>query len=124
MASVEQNLASEGLGTEGELASEAATEAFLDHELARTKQRLRRRSLEPGEWRPALLGETTWLSEDEYAALKGELFAIIERYRRDSMMTDPARRPAGHRGTRLFMALSAAPPLSVRGGAEPPGTQD
>jgi len=35
---------------EGTLAAEAAMEAFLDHELARIKERARRHDLEPEEW--------------------------------------------------------------------------
>src|ERR1022692_3884909 len=51
LTSYRQELSGEGLGAEGELAAEAAIEVFLDHELTRTKDRLRRRSLEPAEWR-------------------------------------------------------------------------
>src|SRR5215469_17065985 len=60
--SVTQDLSSEGLDEPGALAAEAATEVFLDHELARTKDRLRRHGLEPEEWRKAshISGSTTW----------------------------------------------------------------
>lgn len=123
--SPEQDLGPAGLDDEGELAAEAATEAFLDHELARTKQRLRRKSLEPEQWRPKLLGETTWLTEEEYAAVWGELNAVLERHRRDSALLDPARRPAGSREARLFVSVSASPPLPPRGEeALPPAKKD
>jgi hypothetical protein len=78
-----------------------ATEAFLDHEFARTRQRHRRKSLEPEQWRPALLGESVWLTEQEYAAAKQELFAVLERYRRDRDLLDPSQQPAGSREARL-----------------------
>jgi len=111
LASTSQDLGSGGLDTEGQLAAEAATEAFLDHEFARTKQRLHRKSLEPEQWRPRLVGETTWLTEDEYAAVWQELSAVLERHRRDLSLLDPSERPEGSREARLFIAASAAPPL-------------
>jgi hypothetical protein len=111
LASTRQDLGAGGLGTEGQLAAEAATEAFLEHEFARTKQRQRHRSLEPEQWRPALQGESVWLTEQEYAAAKEELFAVLERYRRDRELLDPSQRPEGSRKARLFVALSVAPPL-------------
>lgn len=110
LASTRQDLGPAGLDAEGELAAEAATEAFLEHEFARTRQRYRRRSIEPGPWRPALLGQSVWLTEQEYAAAKAELFAVLERYRRDRDFLDPAQRPAGSREARLFIAASVAPP--------------
>ena len=112
LASAEQDLGPDGLDSEGELAAEAATEAFLEHEFARTRQRYRRKSLEPGPWQPALQGESVWLTEQEYAAAKAELLAVLERYRRDRDLLDPAQRPAGSREARLFVAASVAPPAT------------
>lgn len=110
LASARQDLGPAGLDTEGQLAAEAATEAFLDHEFARTRQRYRRKSLEPKQWQPALLGESVWLTEQEYAAAKEELLAVLERYRRDRDLLEPSQRPAGSREARLFVAVSVAPP--------------
>jgi hypothetical protein len=112
LASERQDLSSAGLDSEGQLASEAATEAFLDHEFARTRQRYRRSALEPEQWRPALIGESVWLTEEDYAAAKEELFAVLERYRRDRDLLDPSLRPAGSREARLFVAVSVAPPIT------------
>jgi DNA-binding MarR family transcriptional regulator len=112
LTSSEQDL-SGATGTEGQLAAEAATEAFLDHEFARTKQRLRRKSLEPEAWRPFLLGESTFLTEEEYSEAWRELHAVLERYRRD--IIDPSQRPEGSREARLFIAVSVAPPQGERG---------
>lgn len=112
LTSVRQELGSAGLDSEGQLASEAATEAFLEHEFARTRQRYRRTSLEPEPWRPALIGESVWLTEEDYAAAKEELFAVLERYRRDRDPLDPSLRPAGSREARLFVAVSVAPPVT------------
>jgi hypothetical protein len=111
LVSYEQDLSSEGLDEPGALAAEAATEVFLDHELARTKDRLRRQDLEPAEWRDAslLLGSTMWVAAAELLQIKEQLLEISRRYsdRRD----DPARRPAGAREARVFTATSVAPPL-------------
>jgi hypothetical protein len=115
LASQRQDLGSDGLDTldtEGQLAAEAATEAFLEHEFARTRQRYRRKPLEPAQWQPALLGASVWLTEQEYAAAKQELLAILERHVRDRDPLDPSRRPAGSRETRLFVAVSVAPPVT------------
>jgi hypothetical protein len=109
LARPDQDLGSGGLDAEGQLAAEAAAEAFLEHEFARTKQRQRRKSLEPEQWRPYLAGETTYLTEAEYSAAWQELYAVLERYHRD--IPDPSQRPEGSREARLFIALSVAPPL-------------
>jgi len=75
-----------------------------------TRQRYRRKSLEPGQWRPALLGQSVWLTEQEYVAAKEELFAVLERYRRHRDLLDPSQAPAGSREARMFIAVSVAPP--------------
>lgn len=115
LSETEQNLSFKGLDTESQLAAEAAIEAFLDHELARTKQRLRRATLEPEEWRPKMVGETIWLTEEEYAAVWEELHAVVERYRRDWGSRDATHRPTGSRETRLFISRSAGPQASPPG---------
>jgi hypothetical protein len=112
LANTRQDLGPADLDTEGQLAAEAATEAFLDHEFARTRLRYRRKSLEPEPWQPALLGESVWLTEQEYSAAKDELFAVLERYRRDRDLLDPSQWPAGRREARLFIAASVAPPIT------------
>lgn len=112
LAAAEQDLGPAGPGTEAQLAAEAATEAFLDHEFARTRRRSRRRSLEPEQWRPKMIGETTWLTEDEYAAVWQELNGVLGRHRRDRGLLDASQRPAGSREARLFIAASVAPPPS------------
>jgi Helix-turn-helix domain len=109
LTSNRQDLSGEGLGVEGELAAEAATEAFLDHELARTKYRRRRRSLEPTEWREAskMLGSTMWVTAGELREISEELTLIAQRYL--GRYEDPDRRPAGAREARVFFTTSVAP---------------
>jgi len=106
-----QVLSAEGLDAEGALAAEAATEAFLDHELVRIKQRLRRLGLEPEAWRKASLlsGMTTWMTADELRAVSEELTRVLERHADRAF--DPAVRPQGAREVRLFTVTSVAPPL-------------
>jgi hypothetical protein len=89
--------------------SEAAVDAFLDHELTKLKNRFRQLSQEPAEWREGtgVLGETTWLTAAElsatWAALKDLVLKFADRDR------DPSRRPEGAREARLFAASSVAP---------------
>ena len=106
----EQDLSPDGLDEPGALAAQAATEVFLDHELARIKDRLRRRDLEPADWRDAshLLGVTHWMTAAELQEIKDQLLEIAQRHcDRDD---DPARRPPGSREVRIFAAASVAPP--------------
>jgi DNA-binding MarR family transcriptional regulator len=109
LTTYEQDLSTEGLDEAGTLAAQAATEAFLDHELARIKDRLRRQDLEPAEWREAshLLGSTTYVTADELLQIKNELVEIADRYA--DRLADPARRPAGAREARILTVTSVAP---------------
>ena len=109
LTSYRQDMSADGLGDEGALAAEAATEVFLDHELARTKDRLRRRSLEPPDWRDAsqLLGSTMWVTADELRAISEEIALIATRHA--DRYEDPGRRPAGAREARVFFSTSVAP---------------
>jgi hypothetical protein len=106
-----QVLSSEGLDTEGAMAAEAATEAFLDHELARIKLRLRRFGLEPEPWRQAsmLLGTTTWMTASELREVSEQLKQVLATH--GERAEDPAARPPGAREVRLFAVTSVAPPL-------------
>lgn len=95
--------------TEEQLASEAATEAFLAHEFEQMKARLRRRDHEPEEWVKASCagGSTMWVTAEELTAMKDELMALIRRYTERS--EDPGLRPAGARHARVFFSTSVRP---------------
>jgi Helix-turn-helix domain len=110
LTSSRQHLDPEGLDIEGQRAAEAATEAFLDHELARLEGRQRRLSLEPAEWREAshLLGVSMYVTAAELNQIKDELTEIALRY--VSRLDDPGLRPAGAREARVFFSTSVAPP--------------
>lgn len=119
LTSFTQSLSGEGLGVEGKLAAEAASEVFLDHEVGRMKERLRRRDLEPSEWQDAVSfgGVTTALTVEELRAVTAELSAIAQRYA--DRATDRAKVPHGAREVRIFFATSVAPPPRT-----PRGTPD
>ncbi len=106
---IEQDLFPPGLDAEGTLAAEAAMEVFLDHEIARLKDRLRRRDLEPEPWRQAsrVLGVATWLTAAELREVSDQLIAILTQH--EDRITDPSARPAGAREVRLFAATSVRP---------------
>jgi hypothetical protein len=111
LASRRQDLSSGGLDEAGALAAQAATEVFLDHELERIKDRLRRQDLEPPEWQAAsyLSGSTVWMTAAELKEIRDQLTEIQERYGdRDD---DLAARPPGTREVRLFAVTSVAPRL-------------
>ena len=109
LASRRQDLSAEGLDEAGALAAQAASEVFLDHELERIKDRMRRVDLEPPEWRAAsyLSGSTHWMTAAELGEIKDLLTEIQERHGdRDD---DPGRRPPGAREVRVFAVTSVAP---------------
>ncbi|MDQ2811752.1 MAG: helix-turn-helix domain-containing protein [Actinomycetota bacterium] len=109
LARREQDLSPDELDEPGTLAAQAATEVFLDHELARIKDRSRRRDLETDEWRAAshLLGVSKWMTAAEFQEIKDQLQEIAGRYSdRDD---DPGRRPPDAREVRIFAATSVAP---------------
>lgn len=111
LISTHQSLSAADLDAEGALAAKAATEAFLDHELVRMKQRLRRLDLEPEAWVQASLlsGMTTWMTSAELSAVSEDLQRVLERHA--GRAEDPALRPPDAREVRLFVATSVAPPL-------------
>ena len=112
LASRQQNLDPSGLDGEGALVAEAAAEAFLDHELARVKQRLRSLGLEPEPWRAAslLIGNTTWITAEELRCITDQLKQLLLTHMERA--ADPASRPPGAREVRLFAVATVAPPIT------------
>jgi hypothetical protein len=96
--------------TETALAAEAVTEVFLDHELARLKENVRRQDREPTGWREATSfgGSTTFLTRDELREVSEEIERVMLRY--SDRLEDPARRPSDGREVRIFFATSIAAP--------------
>ena len=97
---------------EGQLAAEAAGEALLDYEFAEAKDRMRRRSLEPEEWRrkaTGLNGTEVYLTAAEAAELRERLMELAERH--DDRWDNPDLRPDGARPVRIFFTMTVAPEL-------------
>jgi hypothetical protein len=107
--SLHQDLAAPSLDIEDQLASEAATEAFLEHEFARARASRRQLGTEPGEWQRAsgLGGATIWVSAEELDHITKELTGILRRYAQRS--EDASLRPAGARESRVFFYTAASP---------------
>ena len=125
LTSYRQDLSAEGLGLEGELAGEAATEVFLDHEFARTRERLRTRTVEPPEWREPsrLLGASMWVTAEEFGELSDQLVELAQRY--THRLDKPGERAAGSRLARVFLTTSVAPePGAAEPGAAEPGAAE
>ena len=93
VTSMRQDLSAEGLDESRALAAQAAIEAFLDYEVAKIKDRLRRQDLEPEEWRDAshLLGSSTWVTAVELQEIKAQLMEIALRY--SDRLEDPGSLP-------------------------------
>jgi len=109
LTTVEPNLAPAALGPPGRPASRAAREVFLDHELARLKDRLAHGDAEPDEWRRGIGfdGVTTALTADELHEVSEALREIAMRYA--DRATHRHRIPPGAREVRIFTATSVTP---------------
>src|SRR6266568_3477512 len=110
VTSRDQSFTAEGLGDEGQLAAEAAGEAFLDNEYGVMKERLRRRGLEPEEWRKESTGfsaSSVYLTADEAKELRRHVMEIVDG--RDDRWDNPDLRPAGARQVRVFLSMSVVP---------------
>jgi Helix-turn-helix domain len=103
------SLAPPGLDDEGAMASEAALEAFIDHEVAGLKDRLRRRDREPEKWQQAgrLASATCWLTAEEMDSVGEQFMQIIQGL--PERQQSAGRQPTGVREIRLFIATTVAP---------------
>ncbi|GIJ52097.1 transcriptional regulator [Virgisporangium aliadipatigenens] len=109
LTSFRQDLSGDGFGEEGQAASRAASEVFLDHEVGKLKERLHGHATEPPQWRDAVGfgGVTTALTAEELAEVTSSLNALVRRYA--DRATDRSLVPEGAREVRLFFATSVAP---------------
>ena len=110
LVSREQSFSPEGLGEEGQLAAEAASEAFLDNEFGVMKDRMRRRSLEPEEWRTESTGfaaATVYLTPAEAVELRRHVVALAEQH--EERWSNPDLRPSDARQVRVFLSMTVAP---------------
>jgi hypothetical protein len=109
MASTNQSWSRQGVDDETALAADAATEAFLDAEFAKIKERYRGSQLEPDEWREKLgvNGYTEFLTPEELGDVLAEVNAIFARTA--ARRENPASRPEGSRPVRIFLSTSVPP---------------
>jgi hypothetical protein len=107
--STRQDLSAPGPELEDQLASEAATEAFLEHEFDRLRTWRRLQETEPAKWRDAtgVGGSTMWVTAEELRQIHDEITPILLRYTGRS--EDPALRPSGARAARVFFYTAVSP---------------
>jgi len=105
----QQRLGGDDLDLEGQVAAEAATEVFLEHEFARIRQHVRQQDRESPQWREAgcVVGSSMWVTAEELGEIKRQLMEIA--YRFTARDADPSSRPEGARQARVFSASSVVP---------------
>jgi hypothetical protein len=101
----DQSFGAEGLSLEGELAREAAAEAFLEFEFAGVRDRVRAHSRQPEAWRLAsrLTASSLYLTADELREINERLDKLLAPY--DDRWDNPGLRPDGARQVRFFASL-------------------
>ena len=98
-----------GLDTEGAVAAQAASGAFLDYQLNQIKERHLAVTGEPPEWRNVVGVDNTtdYLTQDEVHAVREAVRALMDRFR--DRRENPAARPEGSRSVNLFFSTTVAP---------------
>lgn len=100
------------LEPEAAMAAEAVSEVYLDHELTRQKEYLRRSSRETRAWQDGTgtMARTSYLTAAELAAMRAEINEVLERF--VDRTDDPALRPAGARPVKMMLSsyLPLPPP--------------
>jgi DNA-binding transcriptional ArsR family regulator len=94
---------------ESTLAAEAASEAFMDFAFAEIRDRLRRLTLEPEDWRNAIGIDDSneFLTAEEAEAVRAEFRALLDKYR--SRRSDRSARPPGARPVHFFLSTTVKP---------------
>lgn len=108
------DLSSSGLDSEQAAASRAAAAAFVDYEMTRLKDSLRRSAQEPGEWQDAvkIIATTAWLTAAELRQAITEIGRVLDKYGDRGRV--PAERPSDARPARLFAAAALMPSSGLR----------
>ncbi|WP_016697003.1 winged helix-turn-helix domain-containing protein [Actinoalloteichus spitiensis] len=115
LASFRQNLVIDGVDDESDLASEAATEAFLEHDFDILRQGIRTRAREPEDWREAtgVVSATTFVTLEEMRELRQDLMRVLQRF--TDRLEDREARPADASQVRIVLGMTRRP----GGGPEP-----
>jgi hypothetical protein len=98
-----------GLDTEGAVAAQAATSAFLDYTLNQIRERHLALAAEPEEWRDAagMDNSTPFLTADEVLEFRADVRKMLDRYR--DRRDKPETRPDGARSVNLFFSATVLP---------------
>jgi predicted ArsR family transcriptional regulator len=98
-----------GLDTEGAVAAQAATSAFLDYTLNQIRERHIAVAGEPVEWRDAtgMDNSTPFLTADEVTAFRAEVRKMLDQYH--DRRNKPETRPEGARPVNLFFSATVLP---------------
>ncbi len=104
-----EDLSAQSADPEEQLAARAAGEAFLDHELERMKEWLRRARQDEPAWRDACTaaGSTIQVTSQELAEIKAGIGRMLDPYERRG--ADPAGHPPTARRARVFFSTSVDP---------------
>lgn len=98
-----------GMDSEGALAAQAASGAFLDHAFTQIRERQLTTPLEPVEWRDVVGVDNAndFMTAAEVEELRETIRAIMDKYR--ERRTKPELRPAGARSVNVFLSTTVAP---------------
>lgn len=98
-----------GLDTEGAVAAQAATSAFLDYMLNQIRERHLALAAEPEEWRDAagMDNSNSFLTAEEVLEFRADVRKLLDRYR--DRRDHPETRPEGARSVNLFSSVSVLP---------------
>ncbi|AUS77975.1 transcriptional regulator [Actinoalloteichus sp. AHMU CJ021] len=109
LASFHQTLVIDGADDESDLASEAATEAFLEHDFDILRQGIRTRAREPEGWREAtgVVSATTFVTLEEMRELRRDLMRVLERF--TDRLENRDARPDGASQVRLVLGMTRRP---------------
>lgn len=104
------DLSASGLGREWAAASRAVAATFLDDEMTRMKESVRRSADEPEQWQHVnkIMGATTWLTAAESQRFTAEVLEVLDKYAGSG--GEDRERPEGARQVRLFAAITLTPP--------------
>ncbi|HWM73752.1 MAG TPA: helix-turn-helix domain-containing protein [Nocardioides sp.] len=91
------------------LATQAASTAFLDYELALIRDRTVRLHLESAEWQEAVGFDNAndYLTADEVDEFRQTVRGLMDHFR--ERRADPAKRPEGARSVNLFFSTTVKP---------------
>jgi predicted ArsR family transcriptional regulator len=104
-----QKISTIRVDTDGALAAQAASGAFLDHALTQIRERHMTSHLEPEEWQ-AVVGvdnSNDFMTVDEVQEVHDVVRGLMDRYR--ERRTKPELRPQGARPVNLFLSVTVAP---------------